>query len=272
MPGQPCAFWRWARRGQKKRGTWVIARFLSWDPSHPGKQAWVKTGATSILVTAEQLRAAFGFEQWTPEEADIRALRDASQKFSDHLLRDEQGPPPPDNLMVDDDTIDTNANLDINAELNEPLALTVPSLPQQSQAIQPMSPQPQLEIPHIQPTTMQQTSIQAHHQQQQQQQHTTINLHTSPERVTNQLIQQQQFHRYGHVPGTPVSRRRSRTPTSRRLTQAPQQTPTTAVSPQEATLDFPPDAQPSQRHALADPYQELPAQPGSTEHQHTPAL
>ena len=179
MPGQPCAFWRWARRGQKKRGTWVIARFLSWDPSHPGKQAWVKTGATSILVTAEQLRAAFGFEQWTPEEADIRALRDASQKFSDHLLRDEQGPPPPDNLMVDDDTIDTNANLDINAELNEPLALTVPSLPQQSQAIQPMSPQPQLEIPHLQPTTMQQTSIQAHHQQQQH--NTTINLHTSPE-------------------------------------------------------------------------------------------
>ena len=38
MPGQPCAFWRWARRGQKKRGAWVIARFL--DPSHPGKQDW----------------------------------------------------------------------------------------------------------------------------------------------------------------------------------------------------------------------------------------
>lgn len=42
MPGQPCAFWRWAKRGQKKRGTWVVARFLYWDPSHPGKQAWVK--------------------------------------------------------------------------------------------------------------------------------------------------------------------------------------------------------------------------------------
>ncbi|CAL1158281.1 unnamed protein product [Cladocopium goreaui] len=56
-----------------------------------------------------------------PEEAGH--LGDC-KKFSDHLLRDEQGPPPPDNLMVDDDTIDTNANLDINAELNENTSLT----------------------------------------------------------------------------------------------------------------------------------------------------
>ena len=105
VPGQPCAFWRWAKRGQKKRGTWVIARFLSWDPSHPGRQAWVKAGATSILVTAKQLRIAFGFEQWTPSEEDIKVLKDVSTNFHQHLLHDEQGPPPPEAAILQDDDV-----------------------------------------------------------------------------------------------------------------------------------------------------------------------
>ncbi len=28
QPGQPCAFWRWTRRGMKKRGSWKMGRFL----------------------------------------------------------------------------------------------------------------------------------------------------------------------------------------------------------------------------------------------------
>lgn len=65
QPGQRCAFWRWQRRGQKKRGGWVISSFLSWDPSSPMKLAWVQTGNSTTLVSAEQFRAATGFEQWT---------------------------------------------------------------------------------------------------------------------------------------------------------------------------------------------------------------
>lgn len=73
-PGQPCAFWRWTKRGSKKRGSWVLGRFLSWDPSHLGKQAWIRSGATTTLVTSEQLRAAFGFEDWTVTVICVRSL------------------------------------------------------------------------------------------------------------------------------------------------------------------------------------------------------
>ena len=74
-PGQPCAFWRWQRKGQKKRGSWVISRFLSWDPSSPHKLAWVRNGNSSILVSIEQLRVATGFETWQPDEQDIKPLK-----------------------------------------------------------------------------------------------------------------------------------------------------------------------------------------------------
>ena len=74
QPGQPCAYWRWQRRGPKKRGAWVLSRFLAWDPSSPTKLAWVHSGNTSILVTAEQLRTAVGFENWAPTTEDVKAL------------------------------------------------------------------------------------------------------------------------------------------------------------------------------------------------------
>ena len=80
--GQRCAFWRWSRKGgPRKRGTWLIGRFLSWDPSYPGKQAWIRSGNTTVLVTAEQLRAAFGYEDWTPSQEDVAALKDAAKSF-----------------------------------------------------------------------------------------------------------------------------------------------------------------------------------------------
>jgi hypothetical protein len=40
-------------------------------------------------VTAEQLRAAFGFEQWSPDEQDVQALKDAPSSFSKQIT-DEQ--------------------------------------------------------------------------------------------------------------------------------------------------------------------------------------
>ena len=94
QPGQRCAVWRWSKRGIRKRGAWLTARFLSWGPSHEGKQAWVRLGASTTLVRSEQLRAAHGFEDWSPDEADIRALKDASRDFQQHLLEDGREAPP----------------------------------------------------------------------------------------------------------------------------------------------------------------------------------
>ncbi|CAJ1364137.1 unnamed protein product [Effrenium voratum] len=93
-PGDRCAFWRWRKVGTKKRGAWTTARFLSWDS--PGKTAWVRSGHTTILVTSEQLRAAVGFEQWTPSEEDIRCLKDASKSLKDTVFEDERGDGPDD--------------------------------------------------------------------------------------------------------------------------------------------------------------------------------
>ncbi|CAK9077183.1 unnamed protein product [Durusdinium trenchii] len=96
QPGQRCAVWRWSKRGVRKRGAWLTARFLSWDPGHVGKQAWVRLGASTTLVTAEQLRTAHGFEDWTPDQEDIKALKNAADSFTQHMLEDERGEPPPE--------------------------------------------------------------------------------------------------------------------------------------------------------------------------------
>lgn len=51
---QACAFWRRTKRGAKKCGPWVLGRFLSWDPSYVGKQAWIRSGS----VVVGDIRAA----------------------------------------------------------------------------------------------------------------------------------------------------------------------------------------------------------------------
>ncbi|CAJ1379858.1 unnamed protein product, partial [Effrenium voratum] len=62
LDGQPCAYWRWHKKGAKKRE----------------KMAWLRTGTTTVLVAVEQLRAAFGFESWNPSEEDEKAIKDAA--------------------------------------------------------------------------------------------------------------------------------------------------------------------------------------------------
>ena len=67
LPGQSCAYWRRQipkGRGTKKKGAWIVARFLSYDPDGPS--AWLHSGTTTIQVSLEQLRGAFGFEHWQP--------------------------------------------------------------------------------------------------------------------------------------------------------------------------------------------------------------
>ena len=143
QPGQPCAYWRWQRRGPKKRGAWVLSRFLAWDPSAPTKLAWVRSGNTSILVTAEQLRTAVGFENWAPTAEDVKALKDASISFGDHLTAEEEaiedgsGPPPPPDAHEGD----------LQPMEGPPVTMSVPAAPAAT-AIVPSPATPSLSVPH----------------------------------------------------------------------------------------------------------------------------
>lgn len=214
MPGQKVAFWRWARRGGKKRGTWITGTFLSWDPSAVGKQAWVRSGGSSILVTAEQLRCAFGFEQWTPSHEDVMALKNASEDFSKHML-DDRGPPPQD-PQLDDPLGAFDETQDDDLFPSTP-SMMVPATP------------PELLQPHqgqsaAQPSTPP-LPININQQQQlQQTHHYNIQLE-SPTHITQNILQQQQeiqhYRRFGNIPERP--RHRSRTPTSKRIGQPPVQ-------------------------------------------------
>ncbi|CAE7834550.1 RE1 [Symbiodinium sp. CCMP2592] len=115
QPGQPCSFWRWRKKGVKKRGGWLSAKFLSWDPSAPGKLAWVRSGTATALVAIEQLRAATGYEAWIPDEAEVKALKDAARTLDDSLWSDETGPPPPKRSLEQDDVeMDPELGYDIS--------------------------------------------------------------------------------------------------------------------------------------------------------------
>ncbi|CAE7884771.1 RE2, partial [Symbiodinium necroappetens] len=102
QPGQPCAYWRWRKRGIKKRGGWVTAKFLSWDPSSPGKLAWVRSGTSTAMVAIEQLRVATGFEAWVPTEEEVTMLKDAAKSLDQTLWSDDTGPPPPERQLQDE--------------------------------------------------------------------------------------------------------------------------------------------------------------------------
>ena len=221
QPGQKCAFWRWSRRGgPRKRGTWVIGRFLSWDPSHPGKQAWIRSGATTILATAEQIRAAFGFEDWAPDLQDIAALKNASTSFTDQLL-DDRGPEPPDLNIEDDDIFD-------------PESAAIPPTPSM---MVPATPVPQTEPP-AKPAS---SSMQPRQSDTVIQQQSTIQVNIdSPTHITNKTMQ---FQRFGDIP-TRSRKHRSRTPNSRRteVRDKPVSQPPAELPPAEAPTILPPAA------------------------------
>ena len=98
QPGQRVAFWRWRRRGLRKRGAWTTGRFLACDPSYPGKQCWIRSGNSTILVAMEQVRKAVGFEDWCPDEQDIRCLKDSTVDLKESVFQDLRGPQPAEDL------------------------------------------------------------------------------------------------------------------------------------------------------------------------------
>ena len=246
LPGQKVAFWRWSRRGGKKRGTWITATFLSWDPSAVGKQAWIRSGGSSILVTSEQLRCAFGFEQWTPDSADIAALKDSTESFTKHML-DDRGPPPPDQPNLDDQlgTYDESQLDDLFPMTPSMMVpVTPPELLASQQTPTPQPHTPTLPLPsHTTPQRTEQTTTLQFQQNTEQ-----VNIHVdSPTHITQQVIQQnQQYNSFGDMPRQ--ARHRSRTPTaSKRIRDSAAQ-----LAEQQAT-------QPAETPALLE-------HPATTEH------
>ena len=130
QPGQTVAFWRMQGRSrQHKKGFWNLARFLAFDPDR--KSCWVQLGKTSWRIGTTQLRAAAGWENWTPSDEDIKLIKDAENNIARGLWLDETGAPPADEdaMNVDEEIFnfrhsaraqpplqDASMNLDEEAE------------------------------------------------------------------------------------------------------------------------------------------------------------
>ena len=211
QPGQRCAVWRWTKKGVQKRGAWLMARFLSWDPGHVNKQAWVRLGASTTLVTAEQLRAAHGYEEWCPDEKDVKALKDASLKFEQHMLEDDRGPPP------EADAAEAEVQLD-DLEYDPAPPMTPAML-----APAPITPAPSTPAP-VTPRlpAMQQSQTQVQTQVQ------TSNIHVNIDSPTYNQAVQHIHQRFGDLPKHVTS------------TKSRRSHPYSGSAPPERTLRFEP--------------------------------
>ena len=98
-PGQPCAYWRWRRKGVHKKGGWS-------------------------MVSAEQLRPAVGFENWVPSQEDIAMLKDGSQSLKNTVWDDQTGPGPKEDYIMDEFDIEAPA-----LESLPPTPVVVPQTP-----------------------------------------------------------------------------------------------------------------------------------------------
>jgi len=93
QPGEAVAFWRMSGKSrQHKRGSWNLARFLAFDPDR--KSCWVQLGKTSFRIGTAQLRAAAGWENWSPSECNLQLIRSAENNFASGMWLDEvtEGP------------------------------------------------------------------------------------------------------------------------------------------------------------------------------------
>ena len=106
LPGHLAAYWRWQKKSSgKKRGGYVLGRLLHHDPDN--KSAWLQAGHSTVQVTYEQLRPAYGLEAWTPSMTDVRCLKNAEKTLAEGLRQDHRGPGPPQ-----DETLDVDVTLD----------------------------------------------------------------------------------------------------------------------------------------------------------------
>ena len=261
QPGQKIAFWRWRRRGLRKRGAWTTGRFLAYDPSQPGKQCWIRSGNSTILVTMEQVRLAAGWEDWCPDEDDIKCLKDATKDLRESVFQDQQGPPPAEGELPDkDDDIFDLESIPQTPTL-APASVVPFVIPPKgdSQQQQPQQ-QPQLQLPSLQ------TSKTDHYNLTLSptfQQNTYVQSFGEPSRAANVAPR---------APRTP-GRARSRSPAVRPLQQG---SPKPSALPPGASYDEAlrsaafdsavfSDGLPEQQGEDQQQLQPTPAQPGDSE-------
>ena len=104
LPGQAVAYWRMSgKTRQHKRGAWNLARFLAWDPDK--KSAWLQVGKHSVRIGKTQIRAASGWENWSPTEEDLKTIKDAENNIAQGLWQEELGdhPEQEDEGHIDED-------------------------------------------------------------------------------------------------------------------------------------------------------------------------
>ena len=207
LPGSLAAYWRWSKKAKgKKRGGYILGRLLSHDTD--GKSAWLHNGNSVVQVTYEQMRPAFGIENWTPSSQDIQILKDGAARLQRDLWQDERGPAPPE----DDEPLDADVTLE------DPYQ--VPQLPDLAMPLVETGPTPATPAP----PPLQLPSLQQ--QQQLPERNPMVYSPTFNQSNTQTIHQhfQQPFDPDTFVPQTPRSPR-SRSPPLRPLASAPASLP-----------------------------------------------
>ena len=147
LPGSLAAYWRWTKRSSgKKRGGYVLGRLLLHDSD--GKSAWMQAGSTTVQVTYEQLRPAYGLESWTPSMNDIRALKNCEKTLAAGMWEDHRGPGPPEDEPLEPEIAAPVEPEDVQMIPAEPVPLLgEPPSPVPSPSTPPMPMQDTLPLP-----------------------------------------------------------------------------------------------------------------------------
>ena len=219
LPGQNCAYWRWQvpkGKSTKKKGAWIVARFLSYDPDN--KSAWVHSGTTTVHVALEQLRGAVGFEHWQPSREDQQMLKEAAHNIRQGLWEDHQATAPP----IDEDSYDYQLDA-----LEDNTAAAAEAQAEQATASEP-GPMP-LALPLTPPQRLEQQASRQAAQDTPRSKSTPPTFHQRVQQVTEQHIQQEattNLHLSGiHIhsyPASPTAESAQAEPTTTPLDYHPQ--------------------------------------------------
>ena len=261
--GSIVAYWRWTARSGKKRGGYRLARLLGKDPD--GKSYWLQSGTNTIKVAQHQLRLAYGFEQWEPDQHDLRLLKDASDNVHRGDLLDEETRAP---TRRHDDPHQAQGEDGLDDDLREFFEDTQPLpvvIPVSGSAAQPSPAQQDADAqtdPYLPTTTIIQNQ-----QTQQQQQNTNqyqLNMHSPTYQQTNIQATGFGFPTPTTPMRTPMRRARSRTPTRQAVAPdtPPLPLPITTTSAPNSTI--PPASVPDQPSSSRQPDLQLPPQPTSS--------
>ena len=203
LPGAMAAYWRWTKKAAgKKRGGYVLGRLVHHDSD--GKSAWVHSNGGLVQVTHEQLRPAYGLEDWAPGPEDIRALKDGAKRLREGVWTDERGPGP-----GEDENLDPEIDAMGIEEPTQPFLAPPPvELPHAPQALQVPQAPPALASAAVPPPQLPQVAM--------QQVEETTNV-IQQQQVFSPTLHQHHIERHYDLPQGATSsatRRRSRSPRS----------------------------------------------------------